>query len=399
MCIYNSNILTLKITSNEHSEYEKNIMYQKYGLCSGCLQPNTFWGWCKSCNSKRFQMSFQWTSGNKIIDEIIRESQLTARNRNEVMEWIPYDRLRNIQYLSRGGFSTIYRAIWLDGRIRSYWNNEKNQLYRRVFKLNEEDYKNERNKDIKSPLQENEKTGFPVALKRLDNSSNVNDDFLNEWRIYLKFNHSAMNNNSDSIRLYGITQDPETLDYMIVMELMNYGSLRSNLMIKKFNPYDKFNNLYLIARSLSSLHKCNLVHGDFHSGNILLQSHKYAYISDFGLSRPADKSDINGIYGGTRPKVVEGTEIEYVELMKRCWDNDPNKRPTADDLIECFKEMRLKYYSSYDRVQVPDNELIIQNHPLSYYTSRRFDYSTRLNDLLTSGESLESCRIYAVRNK
>src|SRR4051812_39449767 len=106
-----------------------------------------------------------------------------------------------------------------------------------------------------------------------------------------------MNDNCDSLRLYGITQDPVTLNYMIVMEHMNYGSLRSNLMIKKYNPYDKFNNLYFIARSLSALHKCDLVHGDFHSGNILLQSHRYAYISDFGLSRPADKSDLKEVYG------------------------------------------------------------------------------------------------------
>lgn len=30
----------------------------------------------------------------------------------------------------------------------------------------------------------------------------------------------------------GITQDPETLKYMIVMEYMELGSLKSNLMIK-----------------------------------------------------------------------------------------------------------------------------------------------------------------------
>jgi hypothetical protein len=179
MRMYNSNTLT-----NEYSEYEKNIMNQKYGLCSDCKQPNTFWGWCKSCNSKRFQMAFQWTSGNEIIDKIIRESQLTARNKREVIEWIPYDRLKNIQYLSRGGFSTVYRAIWLDGRIRTYWNNEKNQLDRKVFKLSEEDYKDAKNKDTKSPLQKNDKTGFPVVLKCLNNSSNINEEFLNEVKSF-----------------------------------------------------------------------------------------------------------------------------------------------------------------------------------------------------------------------
>ncbi|CAB4431829.1 unnamed protein product [Rhizophagus irregularis] len=52
--------------------------------------------------------------------------------------------------------------------------------------------------------------------------------------------------------------------------------------------------------------------------------------------------------------------------------------------------MRSKYYSNYDRVQVPENEVIIQNHPLSCYTSRKFDYSTKLNEILKSSESSES---------
>ena len=154
-------------TLNEYSEYEKNISDQKYGLCSDCKKPQTCWEWCKNCNSKRFQKAFLWTSGNEIIDKIIKDSQLNARNKREVIEWISYNRLRNIRYLARGGYSTVYQAIWLNGRIRSYWNNEKNQLDRKVFKLNEEDYRNARKKDTKSPLQKNEKTGFPIVLKSL----------------------------------------------------------------------------------------------------------------------------------------------------------------------------------------------------------------------------------------
>ena len=191
---------------------------------------------------------------------------------------------------------------------------------------------------------------------------------------------------------------------MVYMEL---GSLRSNLMIKKYNPYDKYNNLYLVARSLSALHKCNLVHGDFHSGNLLLQSQKYAYICDFGLCRPADKpTKSNEIYGvipymapevlrrkpytkaadiysfgivmwemtsgvlafndtahdhhlilkicqGLRPEIIEGTEPEYSELMKKCWSLNPDERPTAEELVERFKDMRSIYFSNYERIPVP----------------------------------------------
>ena len=59
---------------------------------------------------------------------------------------------------------------------------------------------------------------------------------------------------------------------MIVIELIDEGNLRSNLLIKKYNPFEKYRNLMDIARALLTLHNCNLVHGDFHSGNVLLDS-------------------------------------------------------------------------------------------------------------------------------
>ena len=70
------------------------------------------------CNAKRFQQDFpNWTSGNIYIDNFIQESQLNAQRYSHVLEWIPYNRLTNIKYLAKGGFSTVYKAIWLDGRI------------------------------------------------------------------------------------------------------------------------------------------------------------------------------------------------------------------------------------------------------------------------------------------
>ncbi len=91
------------------------------------------------------------------------------------------------------------------------------------------------------------------------------------------------------VPLYGITQDPDTSNYMAIIDEMKYSNLRSNLMIKKYNPNDKYENLYWVAESLSTLHKCNLVHGDFHSGNLLLRDQEEMFISDLGLSKPADK--------------------------------------------------------------------------------------------------------------
>ena len=82
------------------------------------------------------------------------------------------------------------------------------------------------------------------------------------------------------------------------MEHMELGSLRSNLMVKRCNPIDKYYNLFWVSKSLLALHKCDLVHGDFHSGNLLLDNQRNIYICDLGLSKPADEpSKANDIYG------------------------------------------------------------------------------------------------------
>jgi hypothetical protein len=162
------------------SKYERRVFDQFYGICSDCNKPKTDWYWCQNCNSKRFQQNFnKWTSGNKFIDKFIQSAQLKARTSWEVMEWIPYNHLRNIKYLAQGGFSIIYKAIWLDGEV-DYWNNEEQQWTRHFYTLEGEEYENAKQESFKLPLNENERYGIHVVLKSLNDSSNINDDFLNE---------------------------------------------------------------------------------------------------------------------------------------------------------------------------------------------------------------------------
>jgi len=128
--------------------------YKKSGLCEECSQPNTGGNWCQSCNSKHFQQEFnKWTSGNKEIDEFIQKFQLNTTNRHEVLEWIPYDRFENIEYLAEGGFGTVYKARWIDGNILN-WNNSQNKWRR---------YANRE-----------------VVLKCLKDLQNLDTDFLQE---------------------------------------------------------------------------------------------------------------------------------------------------------------------------------------------------------------------------
>jgi hypothetical protein len=151
-------LLIDKLILNE----ELKERYKDYGLCKECKQPKTSYSYCRSCNSRHFQQNFKnWTSGNNEVDKFIQKAQLKAKEYEEILEWIEYDRFENVEYLAKGGFGTIYKAIWKDGYILE-WDSENNQW--------------ERNKNLEGDVYEN----FPVVLKCLHNSQNTTAKFLRE---------------------------------------------------------------------------------------------------------------------------------------------------------------------------------------------------------------------------
>jgi hypothetical protein len=113
--------------------------------------------YCKPCNSAHFRDNFaQWTSGDSNIDELIQNSQLNAVGAHQIIEWIEYSNLENIELVAHGGFGSVYKAIWKDGPIKPYksWNVNKYEWQRHGKK--------------------------EVAIKKFRNVTHVNPGFLNE---------------------------------------------------------------------------------------------------------------------------------------------------------------------------------------------------------------------------
>ena len=70
------------------------------------------------------------------------------------MEFVPYDQFKNIEFIAEGGFSKIYKAIWIDGPVIDY-----DTIYTTCRDPN-----------------------CTVVLKKLNNSKNITSKELNEVR-------------------------------------------------------------------------------------------------------------------------------------------------------------------------------------------------------------------------
>src|SRR4051794_28501227 len=114
--------------------------------------------------------------------------------------------------------------------------------------------------------------------------------FFLQWK-----HHESCLDSDKIICFYGFTKNSDTLKYMVVMDYANKGNLRENLTsIIERNWKQKLYMLYGIISGLKKIHDQNLIHCDFHDGNILNHNDKrdeenkadLLYISDLGLCRP-----------------------------------------------------------------------------------------------------------------
>ncbi|UZO10543.1 uncharacterized protein OCT59_002124 [Rhizophagus irregularis] len=334
-------------STTESDDADERVVYledlekrkQVYGICGECNEPGTGEYWCQPCNAKRFKDNFKnWTSGNKNIDEFIQQSQLNATHYYKYFEWIPYERFQNITYVAKGGFSKIYSAEWPEGHIE-YWDIGNQQWYRKV----------------KVHLQ-----------------------------IYTY----------NIVQCYGITLDPNTKDYIMVLHYCSEGNWRNYINSSK-NYIDcklRIDMFMQIARGLLDIHNAGLIHKDFHSGNILI-SYRGSFISDLGMCQPAIKQSVKeeGIYGvlpytapevlhgyqytkaadiysfgiimneflseeipfndishneslaikiykGLRPTISKDVPKLLADLISKCWDTKIENRPTANELYQILEK-------------------------------------------------------------
>jgi serine/threonine protein kinase/ABC-type phosphate transport system substrate-binding protein len=231
--------------------------------------------------------------------------------------------------------------------------------------------------------------GTTVAVKRLARSRLTERDiyhFRAEVILHARLEHPNV------LPLFGACLQEGNL--CLVTEYMPHGTLRSLLGSTEGGRLGwdvRLRMLRHVARGVAYLHDRSpaILHRDLKPANLLVANGNRIVVADFGLARVkeegatmtasrgtlayaapevllgrehTEKSDVyamglimwsvltrrepfadrgardtdiyTDIIGGTRPQVPSDSPPEFVALMARCWNNNPNRRPTMQAVVD-----------------------------------------------------------------
>ncbi|CAG8604435.1 823_t:CDS:2 [Cetraspora pellucida] len=347
----------------------RNTSTDEKRQCNICQSWTYSIKYCEFCLQDYLNVDFgNWTSGNDEIDIIIRKSQMCVSSPERIFKWIPYDDFEKITLKTKSGYASIYSAIWKNGLVK--WDSENLTL------------------ESVGPRY--------VVLKKLENSNQMDGRWLEKIISY-----SCNDEYADVlVECYGITQEPGTLDYILVLNHLEC-NLYQFLIEHDYSLTwkQKFDIIGDLAYKLGKLHTADSIHGNLHLGNILLARQIGTFfISDLGFCEPIDQHPDN-IYGnlpyiapevlynkqyskqsdiyslglimwvvssgdlpfidrnhdaklaldlvnGLRPKISGEIPSEYIKLMIQCWDAVPENRPDAWEINKEITKLLKKFYEN-----------------------------------------------------
>ena len=248
---------------------------------------------------------------------------------------------------------------------------------------------------------------------------------------------------------HAITKFPDSDGNYAMVLNRNEGNLRDYLRNNhsKLTLKNRIIILEGLCYSLYDIHEKDFIHCDLHSGNILMQVGG-CFITDLGLCGPVDDESSGKIYGivpyiapeilqggkntkesdiysvgmlmweifaghppfddkahgpglilkiceGLRPQILPNMPDDYSQMMQKCWDMDPSKRPTIRELWRFVENKLEEIYkgkidssnNNSDNSSSSDSPQTYKKHPSAYHTSRILDDEIAKSKSLKSNDS------------
>ncbi|RIB00327.1 kinase-like domain-containing protein [Gigaspora rosea] len=266
--------------------------------------------------------------------------------------------------------------------------------------------------------------------------------------------------NPTFLQCYGISKNKVTDEYVLVIQYAPMGSLRQNLFtIAQMSWEMKLELLTYISFDLQLIHSYNIIHRDLHSGNIFQNNIYNAYIGDLGFAKLANKilkTESGGVYGalpyiapevlngksftkasdvyslgiimweissgkiafsdyehdnlsltieiceGLRPKIIKGITPCYRNLLERCWNSNPKKRPSALEVYETIMSWKndtnilSKFKKSDKEIEIKNYNFDANNDGIGIYSSKFISFVNK--QLITDQQQSNKYMINRVKS-
>ncbi|RGB35038.1 kinase-like domain-containing protein [Rhizophagus diaphanus] len=323
-----------------------NIIYTG---CRHCLITNIIFGFtrksqCRKCSRIMFitiDITNIISGANDLDNELIINLNINSLSLYRChlydpfspLKWISYSNIKIVKEIAQGDFGIIYLATYKDLKIT-------------------------------------------VAVKKFLGSKSITKSFLSELKSY----YQLCKDYRFIIKCHGIVKDPITNEYILkVIHKINFihRDLHSGniLFFRNINTIYDFRYLITLHKFLNEFYK-RLVEkiGDFglsqsendpskndeiygvipYIAPEIFYGANFSKASDiysFGMimwelttgCKPFDnvEHDISLIFkiiDGKRPEITNDTPECFANLMKRCWDPDPSKRPYISDISDTISK-------------------------------------------------------------
>ncbi|CAB5372454.1 unnamed protein product [Rhizophagus irregularis] len=186
-------------------------------------------------------------------------------------------------------------------------------------------------------------------------------------------------------------------------------------------PYNKFENVeYLNEGGFGTIYKATWLMNDEDNKDVILKCHNTLNenLNEFLNEWKYHESCLNSFeiiyfYGFTKnpdtSKYMAVMDYANKDLMKKCWDKDPLKRPSSKEVLKIIYEWIFPPYGKkieeineelkcnimeFINAPIGHNNLATESHSQAFYTSRLLDFTSKqLNEILESKNSQTSVQV------